>query len=165
MWASDENSVSFEPMATTTAAVVDEGLMMDASADEGIQEDQTDFSSQQQPDVVAVSATPKSSDADFHWNLHAPQFEFGSKNEAVAADTATGDDDDELLAQQQERKLSATELLVRSSNDAELAVLLAAANDDPDDDMMMDDPVCSPRSDDVPHIANGTSFLIYYTAS
>lgn len=140
---------------------------MDASADEGIQEDETDFSSQlqQQPDVVAVSATPKTSDADFHWNLHAPQFEFGSKNEAVAADSATGDDDDELLAQQQERKLSATELLVRSSNDAELAVLLAAANDDPDDDMMMDDPVCSPRSDDVPHIANGTSFLIFCTAS
>lgn len=133
MWASDENSVSFEPM-------------MDASADEGIQEDETDFSSTQ-PDVVAATSV-KSNDADFHWNLHAPQFQFG---EAAAATEEN---------EQQERKLSATELLVRSSNDAELAVLLAAANDDPDDDMMMDDPVCSPRSDDVPHniaaAANGT---------
>ena len=134
MWASDENSVAFPPSNVTPATTISDGTFVD----EGIAGDEADFASNgaplvesSQPDIVSTTnAAPQPGDPDFHWNLHAPEFEFRPKDSSPSAD-------DEVVSG--ERKLSATELLVRSSNDAELAVLLAAANDDPDEMESQDD--------------------------
>ena len=145
MWASDENSVTFPPSNTSV-----DGMFVD----EGIAGDEADFTSsapvESRPDVVTANAAPEAEDPDFHWNLHAPEFEFRAKEVAPQEEVD--------LISGGERKLSATELLVRSSNDAELAVLLAAANDDPDemelqDDQGLDLDPLSPR--DAP-LLNGT---------
>lgn len=132
MWASEENSVAF-PSAAIPATTAADAMLID----EGIAGDEADFASSgallvesSPPDVVSTtSAAPQPGDPDFHWNLHAPEFEFRAKESSPLAEEVSG-----------ERKLSATvELLVRSSNDAELAVLLAAANDDPDETELQED--------------------------
>jgi hypothetical protein len=165
------------------AANFDDGSFVD----EGIAGDETDFvvgssssmvdsalvvDCQQQPDIIAASAViaPTENDPDFHWNLHAPEFEFrpseSSPLEQQQQQQQQTEMVDESVVSSSERKLSATELLIRSSNDSQLAVLLAAANDDPDDEM--DEPQeelnISPRSDALDDIhnasnaINGTSF-------
>ena len=150
MWSSKENSVTFP--AQVNAA------------------DETDFSASLDEPEAAEDAqktlkSQSSTDPDFHWNLHAPEFEFRPREvqsqqptETVSASASTVEP-----IVPEERKLSATELLVRSSNDVELAVLLAAANEDPDeaDDA---DQMISPRSDAIDDhhqhgLANGNLHL------
>lgn len=174
------------------AAIFDDGSFLD----EGIAGDETDFvvnsssvvdsalvvdcqqqQQQQQPDIVSASAViaPAENDPDFHWNLHAPEFEFRPsessplEHQQQQQQQQTEVEDSSSVVSSSERKLSATELLIRSSNDSQLAVLLAAANDDPEDDDEMDEPQeelnISPRSDALDDIhnasnaINGTFFL------
>lgn len=177
------------------AANFDDGSFVD----EGIAGDETDFvvnsslvvdsalvvdcqqQQQQQPDIVSASAViaPAENDPDFHWNLHAPEFEFrpseSSPLEHQQQQQTEVEDSSSSVVSSSERKLSATELLIRSSNDSQLAVLLAAANDDPEDDDEMDEPQeelnISPRSDALDDIhnasnaINGTFFLSFPSIS
>lgn len=191
MWASEENSVTFPSASVDTQQVaeitseeaVDVGpspIVADGSfVDEGIAGDDADLTCSSssavesavpvvddQPDVVSTTTGVAASenDPDFHWNLHAPEFEFrpseSSPNEPQ--------DQPELLMQtdgdqvssldSSERKLSATEMLIRSSNDAQLAVLLAAANDDPDE-MEPQELNISPRFDALDDVHNTSNAI------
>lgn len=135
MWSSNENSVAF-PVIESTAATL-------AATTTNL--DEPDLSAGiDTPDATITEAKSQSTtDPDFHWNLHAPEFEFRPREVLQQPEAAPVVVDP---AVPEERKLSATELLVRSSNDAELAVLLAAANEDPDDEDVVDHMI-SPRSD------------------
>ena len=137
LWSSNENSVTFSAVEPTAAPSVTTTTNLD------------------EPDLSSGIDTPHAStteiksqsttDPDFHWNLHAPEFEFRPREVSQLPEPTP------VLADSvvpEERKLSATELLVRSSNDAELAVLLAAANEDPDEEDVLDHMI-SPRSDAV----------------
>ena len=171
MWASEENSVTFPPVIqqqvqeeAAAAAVVDSSFV-----DEGIAGDEADFTCSSssvvesavedtKPDVVVAAAE---NDPDFHWNLHAPEFEFRPTTEVSPSELSlqpSGEVHAAESASSSERKLSATELLIRSSNDAQLAVLLAAANDDPDE-MEPQDLNISPRSDALDDIHNASNAI------
>ena len=171
MWASEENSVSFPPVTDPVAddemaaeeEEEDDDDHLQEEEDEGIAGDETDFvvGSAMQPDIGAASAVivPAENDPDFHWNLHAPEFEF-RPTECLPLEQQQQTQVDESVVSSTERKLSATELLIRSSNDSQLAVLLAAANDDPDDEM--DEPQelnISPRSDALDDIHNASNAI------
>lgn len=144
-WTTEEVPATADISTTINAASSGEGMI----PDESIAEDETDLTSGapienqpagSQPDVVTAGGIPKADDPDFHWNLHAPEFEFRSK-EQTHQEEQQQQQQQPASSTSEDRKLSATELLVRSSNDAELAVLLAAANDDPDEtESQEDDP-------------------------
>lgn len=177
MWASEENSVTFPPVHQAATEEVEAHAVVDGSfVDEGIAGDEADFTcsstsviessvpDSHQPDIVAAaSAAAAENDPDFHWNLHAPEFEFRPK-EASPSELLLQPSGVEVQASVEsaagssERKLSATELLIRSSNDAQLAVLLAAANDDPDE-MEPQELNISPRSDALDDIHNASNAI------
>ena len=174
MWASEENSVTFPPVIQQQ---VQEEAAAAAVVDEGIAGDEADFTCSSssvvesavedtKPDVVVAAAE---NDPDFHWNLHAPEFEFRPTTEVSPSELSlqpSGEVHAAESASSSERKLSATELLIRSSNDAQLAVLLAAANDDPDE-MEPQDLNISPRSDALDDIHNASNAIngIFFPSS
>ncbi|XP_057372257.1 WASH complex subunit 2-like [Daphnia carinata] len=164
--------------APAAAAVVDGSFV-----DEGIAGDEADFvvSSSScivdsnvadcQPDILEASEAraeaavipAAENDPDFHWNLHAPEFEFRPSESSPLENQQQQQQQTEVeseaaVVSSSERKLSATELLIRSSNDAQLAVLLAAANDDPDE-MEPQELNISPRSDALDDIHNASNAI------
>ena len=150
MWSSNENSVTFPVMEPTAAP----SAPTTTNLDEPESAESTE-SAESAESAKSQSAT----DPDFHWNLHAPEFEFRPREVAAAQQAEAAAPVVADCVVPEERKLSATELLVRSSNDAQLAVLLAAANEDPDDEDVVDHMI-SPRSDVDEHhqhaLVNGT---------
>lgn len=164
MWASDENSVSFPPAQEEEPTTVNAPCIDGSFVDEGIAGDEADFTCSSssvvesvvpdcQPDVVAAAIPSTGNDPDFHWNLHAPEFEFQPTTESTSPHEL------QQTEASSERKLSATELLIRSSNDAQLAVLLAAANDDPDEMEPQEELDISPRSDALDDIHNASNAI------
>lgn len=185
MWASEENSVTFPPVTDQVDEVVEEedddeqpaaavvAIFDDSSfVDEGIVGDEADFVVSSscivessvadcQPDILEAISTAAvipaaENDPDFHWNLHAPEFEF-RPSESSPLESEERQTEVQSVSST-ERKLSATELLIRSSNDAQLAVLLAAANDDPDE-MEPQELNISPRFDALDDIHNASNAI------